>query len=160
LVDTGEETLSGGRLKRVEAYLKNEEFFCLTYGDDLADINISDEISFHQSHGKSATVTSVLPHGRFGALIRKGDLVEGFVEKPGGDGAWINGGFFVFSSNVWKFINGDNDSLEKDVLVRLVQERELMAFEHKGFWQPMDTLREKNLLESFWQGETAPWEKW
>ena len=160
LVDTGDETLTGGRLMRVRNYLDKDEPFCVTYGDGLADINIAHEINFHQNHGKLATVAAVLLPGRFGALIRKGDLVEGFVEKPGGDGAWINGGFFILSTKVFDHIKGDMDSLEVDMLGQLVQKKELMAFEHKGFWQAMDTLRDKDHLEGLWQDGHAPWKKW
>jgi len=160
LVDTGEDTFTGGRLKRVKDHLGNDDAFCFTYGDGLADIDISTEINFHRSHVRAATVAAVLPPGRYGALIRNGDQVTGFVEKPGGDGAWINGGFFVLSPKVIDLIEGDKTSFEADVLGELVNQGSLRAFEHRGFWQPMDTLRDKNHLESLWQNGNAPWKKW
>nr|WP_315475350.1 glucose-1-phosphate cytidylyltransferase [uncultured Undibacterium sp.] len=160
LVDTGEDTMTGGRLKRVAPYLKDEEHFCFTYGDGLSDVDISAQLAFHKEHGKLATVTAVLPPGRYGALQRDGDRVEGFIEKPRGDGGWINGGFFVLSPKVIDLIDSDATSWEVEPLSRLAQEQELMAFEHSGFWQPMDTLREKNLLEDLWQSGRAPWKRW
>ncbi|WMW82228.1 glucose-1-phosphate cytidylyltransferase [Undibacterium cyanobacteriorum] len=160
LVDTGSETMTGGRLKRVASYLKGEEAFCFTYGDGLSDVDIGAEIEFHRQHKKLATVTAVLPPGRYGALQRNGDVVEGFIEKPRGDGGWINGGFFVLSPKVIDFIEGDATSWEAEPLTMLAQQGELQAFEHSGFWQPMDTLREKNLLEDLWQSGSAPWKRW
>jgi len=160
LIDTGEDTLTGGRLKRVGDYIKNEESFCFTYGDGVSNVNIRSSIEFHQRHGKLATVTAVLPPGRYGALERAGDKVTGFVEKPRGDGGVINGGFFVLSPKVLDFIEGDLTSWEGEPLARLSQIGEMMAFEHKGFWQPMDTLREKNLLEDLWTSGKAPWKCW
>jgi glucose-1-phosphate cytidylyltransferase len=160
LVDTGEETMTGGRLRRVAPYLKNEEAFCFTYGDGLSDVNIAEQLAFHKQHGKLATVTAVLPPGRYGALERDGDLVSGFIEKPRGDGGWINGGFFVLSPKVIDLIADDQTSWEAEPLIRLAKNNELMSFEHAGFWQPMDTLREKNLLEDLWQSGRAPWKKW
>ncbi|HOJ52598.1 MAG TPA: glucose-1-phosphate cytidylyltransferase [Syntrophales bacterium] len=160
LVDTGESTLTGGRLKRVGHYLKNESAFCFTYGDGLADIDINTEIQFHLSHGKLATVAAVQPPGRYGALILEGSYVRGFQEKPRGDGGWINGGFFVLSPKVIDLIEGDHTSWEIGTLVTLANQGELVAFEHRGFWQPMDTLRDKMHLEELWQSGRAPWKVW
>ncbi|MBC3917344.1 glucose-1-phosphate cytidylyltransferase [Undibacterium sp. CY18W] len=160
LVDTGEDTMTGGRLKRVARYLQNEEAFCFTYGDGVADLDIAASIAFHKAHGKLATVTAVLPPGRYGALERDGDQVSGFTEKPRGDGGWINGGYFVLSPKVLDLIDGDPTSWESEPLNGLAASQELMAFEHSGFWQPMDTLREKNLLEDLWQSGNAPWRVW
>ena len=160
LVDTGDDTLTGGRLKRVAAYIKNEEAFCFTYGDGLSDIDIGASIKFHQQHGKLATVTSVVPPGRYGALELAGDNVTGFTEKPHGEGGMINGGFFVLSPKCLDFVKGDASSWEGEPLSRIASSGQLMAFEHKGFWQPMDTLREKNLLESLWASENTPWKVW
>ncbi len=160
LVDTGEETLTGGRLKRVEDYVKNEEAFCFTYGDGVADVDVTALISFHKNHGKLATVTAVQPPGRYGALNMNGHMVKGFTEKPRGDGGWINGGFFVLSPECLKHIGGDQSSWEGEPLANLASDAQLMAFEHAGFWQPMDTLREKNLLEELWESGKAPWKVW
>jgi glucose-1-phosphate cytidylyltransferase len=160
LVDTGEDTLTGGRLKRVSEHIKNEESFCFTYGDGVSNVDIRASIEFHQRHSKFATITAVLPPGRYGALERLGDKVTGFVEKPRGDGGSINGGFFVLSPKVLDFIEGDQSSWEGEPLVRLAQKGEMMAFDHQGFWQPMDTLREKNLLEELWASGKAPWKCW
>ena len=160
LVDTGDNTLTGGRLKRIREYLKDEEAFCFTYGDGLSDINISDLIEFHKSHKKLATVTSVQPPGRYGSLAIDNLRVTGFLEKPKGDGAWINGGFFVLSPKVIDYIDSDEDSWEAAPLTNLAHENQLMAFSHTGFWQPMDTLRDKNHLEDIWQSGNAPWKKW
>ena len=160
LVDTGEDTMTGGRLKRVARYLQDEDAFCFTYGDGGADVDISEAIRFHQQHGKLATVTAVLPPGRYGALERQGDSVAGFTEKPRGDGGWINGGFFVLSPKVISLIANDQTSWEAAPLNQLAQSDQLMAYEHSGFWQPMDTLREKNLLEDLWQSGNAPWKNW
>jgi glucose-1-phosphate cytidylyltransferase len=160
LVDTGEDTMTGGRLKRVAQYLKDEEAFCFTYGDGLSDVNITEQLAFHRQHGKLATVTAVLPPGRFGALERDGDVVKGFIEKPRGDGGWINGGFFVLSPKVIDLIAEDATSWESEPLASLASSQQLMAFEHSGFWQPMDTLREKNMLEDLWQSGRAPWKCW
>ena len=160
LVDTGEDTLTGGRLKRVGDYIKNEEVFCFTYGDGVSNVDIRGSIEFHKRHGKLATVTAVLPPGRYGALERVGDQVTGFVEKPRGDGGVINGGFFVLSPKVIDFIAGDQTSWEGEPLTRLAQQGEMMAFEHQGFWQPMDTLREKTHLEELWASGEAPWKSW
>jgi glucose-1-phosphate cytidylyltransferase len=160
LVDTGEETLTGGRLRRVAEYVRGEEAFCFTYGDGVSDVKISDSIRFHAEHGKLATVTAVSPPGRYGALERSGQVVTGFAEKPRGDGGRINGGFFVLSPQVLDLIEGDNVSWEGGPLESLVAEGQLMAFEHDGFWQPMDTLRDKNHLEELWQSGRAPWKVW
>jgi len=160
LVDTGENTLTGGRLKRVESYLKDEEAFCFTYGDGVADVDISALVQFHQDHGKLATVTAVQPPGRYGALSLDNQLVKGFSEKPKGDGGKINGGFFVLSPECLKYIVNDQSSWEGEPLVQIASEEQLMAYEHTGFWQPMDTLREKNLLESLWKSGKAPWKVW
>ena len=160
LVDTGDETMTGGRLKRVASYLRDEPAFCFTYGDGVADVDISASIAFHKAHGKLATVTAVMPPGRYGALVRTGDAVQGFIEKPRGDGGWINGGFFVLSPQAISRIAGDTTSWEVEPLGSLATDGELMAFEHRGFWQPMDTLREKNLLEELWLSGKAPWKCW
>jgi glucose-1-phosphate cytidylyltransferase len=160
LVDTGEDTMTGGRLRRVADYVKGEEAFCFTYGDGVADVDIAASIAFHKAHGKLATVTAVLPPGRFGSLVRDGDAVRGFVEKPRGDGGWINGGFFVLSPKVIDIITADNTSWELEPMAQLAADDQLRVFEHTGFWQPMDTLREKNLLEELWASGKAPWKKW
>jgi len=160
LVDTGEKTMTGGRLRRVAPYLKGEDFFCFTYGDGVANIDIASSINFHKSHGKLATVTAVIPPGRFGALEREGDIVHGFIEKPRGDGGWINGGFFILSPAVIDYIISDSSIWELEPLARLAADDQLRAFEHRGFWQPMDTLRDKNLLERLWNSGTAPWKIW
>lgn len=160
LVDTGENTMTGGRLKRVAEYLKNEEAFCFTYGDGVADVDISREIAFHKQHGKLATVMAVQPPGRYGALNMQGSFVSGFTEKPRGDGGFINGGFFVLSPKCIDFIDGDSISWEAEPLMNLAASGELCGFEHQGFWQPMDTLREKNFLEGLWRSGNAPWKVW
>lgn len=161
LVDTGENTLTGGRLKRVARYLEGEEAFCFTYGDGLADVDISALISFHRTHGKLATVTAVKPPGRYGALVLGGnDGVTGFTEKPRGDGGVINGGFFVLSPNAIDLIDGDETSWESGPLEQLSVQGELVAYKHTGFWQPMDTLRDKNHLEELWRSGKAPWKVW
>lgn len=160
LVDTGETTMTGGRLKRVRDYLDTEDSFCFTYGDGLSDVDISALISFHKSHGKWATVTGVRPPGRYGALQLQGKEVTGFTEKPRGDGGLINGGFFVLSPQCLDLIEGDDMPWENDPLRSLAEQNQLMAFEHEGFWQPMDNLREKNMLEDLWQTGKAPWKAW
>ncbi|SDP93379.1 glucose-1-phosphate cytidylyltransferase [Rhodoferax sp. OV413] len=163
LVDTGDDSMTGGRLKRVADYLKDEAAFCFTYGDGVSDVDISASIAFHHQHGKLATVTAVQPPGRYGALRMDGDVVQGFTEKPrGGDagGGLINGGFFVLSPQVLDRIAGDTTSWEAEPLAGLAAEGQLMAYEHTGFWQPMDTLREKNLLEELWSSGKAPWKRW
>jgi len=160
LVDTGDETLTGGRLKRVEDYLKDDDAFCFTYGDGVSDVDITAEIAFHRAHGKLATVTAVQPPGRYGALEIASGAVTGFTEKPRGDGGLINGGFFVLSPRCIERIADDQSSWEGEPLTGLAADGQLMAFEHAGFWQPMDTLREKNLLEELWQMGKAPWKVW
>jgi len=160
LVDTGEDTMTGGRLKRVADYVKDEEAFCLTYGDGVSDINIAELIAFHKTQNVKATLTATIPPGRFGALDLKGDKVNSFMEKPKGDGAMINGGFFVLSPKVIDYIAGDQTIWEREPLERLAQEGDLAAFQHHGFWQPMDTLRDKMHLEELWQSGKAPWKVW
>lgn len=160
LVDTGEDTLTGGRLKRVADYIRNEEAFCFTYGDGVSDVDIRASIEFHRRHGKLSTITAVQPPGRYGALERSGDQVTGFAEKPRGDGGLINGGFFVLSPKCLDLIEGDQSSWEGEPLIKLAEMGEMMAFEHLGFWQPMDTLREKNHLEELWGAGKAPWKIW
>jgi glucose-1-phosphate cytidylyltransferase len=160
LVDTGEETMTAGRLRRVARYVEGDEAFCFTYGDGVADVDITRQIAFHREHGKLATVTAVQPPGRYGALTLNGASVVGFTEKPRGDGALINGGFFVLSPRCIGLIDGDATAWEGEPLARLAHTGELMAFEHHGFWQPMDTLREKNLLEDLWSSGKAPWKVW
>ncbi|MCP1403796.1 glucose-1-phosphate cytidylyltransferase [Achromobacter insolitus] len=160
LVDTGDDTMTGGRLKRVADYVKEEEAFCFTYGDGVADVDISALIAFHRKHGRAATVTAVQPPGRYGALKMEDDLVAGFTEKPRGDGGLINGGFFVLSPEVLPLIEGDHISWEMEPLETLARRGDLMAFRHMGFWQPMDTLREKRMLETLWETNKAPWRVW
>ena len=160
LVDTGERTLTGGRLKRVAEYLEPTEPFCFTYGDGLADIDIAASIRFHRGHGRTATLTAVVPPGRYGALMLDGRRVARFVEKPAGDQGLINGGFFVLNPSVIDLIPGDETSWESGTLPELAQAGELMAYQHDGFWQPMDTLRDKTLLEELWGSGRAPWKIW
>ncbi len=160
LVDTGDDTQTGGRLKRVAGYIRNDEAFCFTYGDGLGDVDISGSLDFHRRHGRHATVTTVIPPGRYGAIERDGDRVKGFIEKPPGDGGSINGGFFVLSPAVLDYIDGDHIAFETEPLTRLAADGQLMAFSHSGFWQPMDTLRDKNQLEDMWSSGTAPWKCW
>jgi glucose-1-phosphate cytidylyltransferase len=160
LVDTGESTMTGGRLKRVRAHVKDEQAFCFTYGDGVSDINVGKLLDFHATHGLQATVTATLPPGRFGALEIKDNQVHSFKEKPKGDGGMINGGFFVLSPSVIDLIADDQTVWEAGPLEHLASERQLGAFEHHGFWQPMDTLRDKNLLEELWASGEAPWKRW
>lgn len=161
VVDTGEATLTGGRLRRVREFVADDDAFCFTYGDGVADVDIKASIEFHQNHGKLATVTAVQPPGRYGALELDGQIVKGFIEKPHGDGnGLINGGYFVLSPTCLDRIAGDSTSWEAEPLTQLAADRELMAWPHHGFWQPMDTLREKNLLEAMWAGGSAPWRVW
>lgn len=160
LVDTGTETMTGGRIKRVQRYIGNEPFL-LTYGDGVGDVDINALVASHKKHGKLATVTSVQPSGRFGALdLSQDNLVKGFQEKPRGDGSWINGGFFVMQPEVFDVIDGDSTILEREPLERLATAGELVAYKHSGFWQPMDTLRDKNHLEDLWKSGNAPWKVW
>jgi len=158
--NTGENTMTGGRLKRVKEYLRNEEAFCFTYGDGVADVNIAAQVAFHREHGKAATITAVQPPGRYGALQLDGTKVTGFTEKPRGDGGLINGGFFVLAPGCIDYIDGDESSWEGKPLAALAAAGQMQAFEHRGFWQPMDTLREKNLLEELWSSGKAPWKIW
>lgn len=161
LIDTGENTLTGGRLKRVQNYVKHEEAFCFTYGDGVGDVNISELISCHRKHGKLATLTATRPPGRYGALIiNTNDHVENFKEKPEGEESWINGGFFVLNPSVIDRIKDDQTSWEGDPLISLAKDGELFAYKHSGFWQPMDTLREKILLNDLWNNGKAPWKNW
>lgn len=160
LVDTGDDTLTGGRLRRVADYVRDEKEFCFTYGDGVSDINISSTIEFHRNHGKLATMSAVLPPGRFGALELDADIVVSFREKPKGDGAMVNGGFFVLDPSVINLIPDDNCVWEQEPLTMLAKEKQLMAFEHSGFWQPMDTLRDKIYLERLWAEGRAPWKTW
>tara|TARA_B110000879_G_scaffold209393_1_gene297009 strand:- start:1986 stop:2759 length:774 start_codon:yes stop_codon:yes gene_type:complete len=160
LVDTGETSMTGGRLKRVEEYVKNEEAFCFTYGDGLANIDLSQEIEFHKKHGKLATVAAVQPPGRYGALELSDNQVTGFTEKPRGDGGLINGGFFVLSPKVLSLINDDGCSWEDGPLQTLAKQGELVSWKHSDFWHAMDTLRDKNYLEGLWAKNKAPWRLW
>lgn len=160
LVDTGEHAMTGGRLKKVAQYIQDDEAFCLTYGDGVSDIDISKSIAFHKQHGKQATLAATFPPGRFGALDIKDQKVQQFREKPLGDGAMINGGFFVLSPKVLSLIDGDDCIWEGAPLATLAQNDQLMAFEHHGFWHPMDTLRDKNYLEALWNSGNAPWRVW
>jgi glucose-1-phosphate cytidylyltransferase len=160
LVNTGEETMTGGRLLRVREHLCEDEPFCFTYGDGVSDVDLTAEIAFHRAHGKLATVCAVQPPGRYGALLHDNDDVSGFQEKPPGDGAWINGGFFVLNMRVLDYVGDDSTSWESTPLQALANDNQLGAFRHSGFWQPMDTLRDKNQLESLWQSGQAPWKTW
>ena len=159
LVDTGEQTMTGGRLRRVRSFVGDADF-CMTYGDGMSDVDIGELVRFHLQSGKLATVTAVQPPGRFGTLEFEGDRVRDFHEKPHGDGAWINGGFFVLSPRVLDYIEGDETVWERGPLERLAAEGQLVAFRHRGFWQPMDTLRDKNHLEELWKSGKAPWKIW
>jgi glucose-1-phosphate cytidylyltransferase len=159
LVDTGEGTMTGGRLKRVHDYV-GDGTFCMTYGDGLGDIDITAVIQAHRASGKKATVTAVQPPGRFGAMHLEGNIVSRFVEKPEGDGGWINGGFFVLEASIFELIAGDETIWEKEPLQKLASTGELSAYRHRGFWQPMDTLRDRNLLEELWISGRAPWKCW
>lgn len=159
LVDTGEQTMTGGRLARVREYLDGEDF-CFTYGDGVSDVNISELVNFHKKNKLKATLTAVQPPGRFGSLNLEGDRIAGFQEKPVGDGGWINGGYFVCSPDVLDYIDGDKTTWESQPLERLAAEDNLAAYFHKGFWQPMDTLRDKVHLEALWANGKAPWKTW
>lgn len=160
LVDTGDNSMTGGRLARVKDYVKDEEAFCFTYGDGVSDVNLAGLIAYHNKHGKLATLTAVTPPGRFGALDVQSGLIKSFKEKPAGDGARINGGFFVLSPKVIDLIDGDSCTWEQQPLEALAKSDELMAFNHDGFWQPMDTLRDKVHLEELWLQNKAPWKLW
>ena len=159
VVDTGLDTMTGGRVRRLRPILGDQTFLC-TYGDGLSDVDIQALVAFHKTHGKLATVTVVRPPARFGGLALDGDIVRRFSEKPQAEGGWINGGFFVFEPGVFEYLKGDDSILERDPLERLAQDGELRAFLHSGFFQPMDTLRERELLESLWTSGTAPWKHW
>jgi glucose-1-phosphate cytidylyltransferase len=161
LVDTGENTMTGGRLKRIKDYVKNEDAFCFTYGDGIGDIDISALIASHVKHGKQATLTATQPPGRYGALkFGINDNIKEFKEKPEGDGSWVNGGFFVLKPSVIDLIEGDKSSWEDETLKGLAKNDQLVAFRHKGFWQPMDTLRDKIMLNNLWNNGSAPWQIW
>lgn len=160
LVDTGETTMTGGRLKRVREYVANDEAFCLTYGDGVGDVDIAASVAFHREHGKLATMTAVQPPGRFGALDIEGQRIVTFKEKPRGDGGWINGGFFVLSPKVIDYIDGDSTVWEQGPMESLARDNQIDAFFHHGFWQPMDALRDKVYLEELWQSGKAPWKRW
>jgi len=160
LIDTGLETMTGGRLKRIAPYLSANETFCMTYGDGLADVDVAALLRFHHAHGLQATLTATLPPGRFGALEVSGARVQSFREKPQGDGALINGGFFVLEPSVLELIDDDHTLWERKPLETLAQRGQLAAYTHTGFWQPMDTLRDKTLLEQLWQSGQAPWKVW
>jgi glucose-1-phosphate cytidylyltransferase len=159
LVDTGVETMTGGRLKRVRGYV-GDSTFCFTYGDGVCDVPIDQLIAWHREHGKCATLTAIQPPGRFGALNLDGGSVQHFQEKPDGDGAWINGGFFVLEPRVFDYIEGDASIWERAPMQQLAREGQLQAYQHRGFWQPMDTLRDKNALEELWSSAKAPWKVW
>jgi len=159
LVNTGESTMTGGRLKRIRKYIGDDDF-CLTYGDGLSNVNINESIEFHKAQGKLATLTGVQPPGRFGAINLDNDSVKSFKEKPQGDGSWINGGFFVLSPKVIDLIDGDSTIWEKKPMETLASRDQLSAYLHRGFWQPLDTLREKNYLEELWESGNAPWKIW
>jgi len=160
LVDTGEDTLTGGRLRRVRSYVEADEKFCFTYGDGVSDVNITALLAFHETHGRMATVTGVEPLGRYGALITEADRVTGFVEKPRGEAGWINGGFFVLSPKAIDLIEGDRTSWEQGPLEQLATSDQLQVYRHRGFWHAMDTLRDKKTLEDLWSSGEAPWKTW
>ena len=160
LIDTGDETMIGGRIKRIIDYVKQDDCFCLTYGDGVSDVDVAELIKFHQSQKKLATVTGVQPPGRFGAIEMDGTLATGFKEKPQGDGGWINGGFFVLSPKVVEYIEGDATVWEKEPMEDLAKDGQLSVYRHDGFWHPMDTLRDKRFLESLWDENKAPWKVW
>ena len=160
LVDTGEKTMTGGRLKAVQQYVAGDDAFCFTYGDGVGNVDVTRQLAYHRGHGKLATLTAVQPPGRFGSLELAGDRITNFVEKPHGDGAWINGGFFVLSPKVIDRIDGPDTTWEQEPLKGLARDGQLMAYEHADFWQPMDTLRDKVHLEELWASGTAPWKVW
>jgi glucose-1-phosphate cytidylyltransferase len=160
LVDTGDATMTGGRVKRLGPWLGDDETFLLTYGDGVADLDVADVVGFHRAHGRLATVTAVRPPARFGGLGLEGDVVTAFAEKPQAGGGWINGGFMVLNRRVLDYIDGDDVVFEREPLEQLAKERELVAYRHEGFWQPMDTIREKELLDDMWMRGEAPWRIW
>ena len=161
LVDTGDNSMTGGRLRRVRQYVQDDEAFCFTYGDGVADVDITASIAFHKEHGRLGTMTAVQPPGRFGAIDMEGQRITAFKEKPQGDGNWINGGYFVLSPKVIDYIGEDDGTIwEKEPMERLAREGQMNAYLHQGFWQPMDTLRDKVLLEELWQAGNAPWKVW
>jgi glucose-1-phosphate cytidylyltransferase len=160
LVDTGDNAGTGGRLKKVAQHLNGEELFCMTYGDGLSDVDVAQTIAFHKSHGKSVTLTAVQPAARFGGLQIEGTVISSFQEKPDGEGGWVNGGFFVLSPEVLNEIEGDVTMFEQEPMQKLTLKKQVQAFFHHGFWQPMDTLRDKQRLEDLWAGGRAPWKAW
>ena len=160
LIDTGQDTATGGRLKRVARYIQSESAFCFTYGDGVSNLDISSSIKFHKEHGRWVTVTAVQPPGRYGALDCEDSVVKKFVEKPNGDGGLINGGFFILSPEVLNFIAGDTTSFENRSLPKLASMDQVRAYRHDGFWQPMDTLRDRNLMHDLWVNDQAPWKVW
>jgi glucose-1-phosphate cytidylyltransferase len=160
LVDTGRLTMTGGRLKRVKEYLENERDFCFTYGDGVADVDIAKTVEFHRAGGTAVTVTATQPRGRFGALKLERDRVVDFKEKPAADGAWVNGGFFVLTPKVFSYLGGDDTVWEQEPLERLARDGEVSAYRHSGFWQPMDTMYDRNFLENLWATGEAPWKVW
>lgn len=160
LIDTGEETMIGGRIKRILPYIGRDEAFCVTYGDGVSDINITDSIAFHRREGRLATVTATQPPGRYGAINYDGTRVISFQEKPRGDGGWINGGFFVLSPKIGNYVEGDATIWEREPMMNLAKDRQMSVFFHDGFWHPMDTLRDKRYLEGLWSSNQAPWKKW
>ncbi len=160
LVETGRDTMTGGRLKRIRDYIGEDEAFCFTYGDGVSDVNITEQIAFHKAHGKLATVTAVEPSGRYGALGLQGSKVVKFMEKPSEGAGWINGGFFVLSPRIFDFIEGDHTSWEVEPLTEITHVGQLEAYLHRGFWQSMDTLRDRTVLEKMWASGNAPWRTW
>jgi glucose-1-phosphate cytidylyltransferase len=160
LVETGEDTMIGGRIKRILPYVKDDPYFCLTYGDGVGDVDVTATIALHERAGRLATVSATQPPGRFGALRFEGDKVLGFQEKPQGDGGWINGGYFVLSPEVGRYIEGDETVWEREPLENLAHDEQLSVYFHNGFWQPMDTLRDRNHLEELWSKGRAPWKLW
>jgi glucose-1-phosphate cytidylyltransferase len=160
LIDTGDDTMIGGRIKKILPYIGQDEAFCVTYGDGVSDVNISESIAFHLREGRLATVTATQPPGRYGAINFEGTRVSGFQEKPRGDGGWINGGFFVLSPKIGDYIEGDATVWEKEPMMNLAKDGQMSVFFHDGFWHPMDTLRDKRYLEDLWLSNKAPWKKW
>ena len=160
LIDTGEDTMIGGRIKKILPYISDDEAFCVTYGDGVGDIDIAESIAFHRREQRLATVTATQPPGRFGAINYQGNRVTGFQEKPRGDGGWINGGFFVLSPKIGDYIEGDSSIWEREPMTNLATDGELSVFFHHGFWHPMDTLRDKRYLEDLWSNNRAPWKTW